>query len=110
MIRLLSPFGERLTKRWGTTKSEALRRALEAAERELVTVEMDMVLDFTGMSPLQILAWLRENPSPPVHGEWGDDLHRELQEMRERDLGLEEERDLVRSGFHPGENPAHPAS
>ena len=101
---------ERLTKHWGTSKSEALRRALDAAERELGPAESGEVPDFAGMTPLQILAWLRENPSPPVSGGWGDDPHRELRDLRERDTGMEEEREIARSGFPRQETAAHPAS
>lgn len=88
---------ERLAKRWGVSKSEAMRRALEQSENaEPLTAHRGP--DFTGMPPIQILAWLRENPSPPVPGGWGDDPHRELREMRERDAKIEEERELERLG------------
>lgn len=100
---------ERLTKRWGTTKSEALRRALEAAEREIGPAERGEVPDFVSMTPLQILDWLRENPSPPVAGGWGDDPHHELRQMRQRDDEMEEEREEVRAGFRRQETAAHPA-
>ena len=101
---------ERLTKRWGTTKSETLRRALEAAEREMTPAEVGAEPDFTGMTPLQILEWLRENPSPPVPGGWGDDPHRELRELRQRDAEMEDERERERSELLRQGTAASPAS
>lgn len=86
---------ERLAKRWGVSKSEAMRRALEQAEQAAATIPPETP-DFTGMSPLQILDWLEKNPSPSVPGGWGDDPHRELREMRERDVRIEGERELER--------------
>ncbi len=56
---------ERLTKRWGTSKSETLRRALEAADRECSGSEPDSV-DFTGMSPVEILQWIESHPLMPA--------------------------------------------
>ncbi len=70
-----------------------MRRALESAENAQ-PAPADAPLDFTRMTPLQILGWLREHPSPPVPGGWGDDPHRELREMRELDAKIEEEREL----------------
>lgn len=87
---------ERLAKRWGVSKSEAMRRALEQAEQAAaVSPEMP---DFTGMTPLEILDWLEKNPSPPVLGGWGGDPHRELRELRERDARTEEELARERAG------------
>ena len=83
---------ERLAMRWGVSKSETLRRALEDAEREAANADSGEP-DFRGMTPLQILEWLDENPSPRVRGGWGDDPHRELREMRELDAMVEEERE-----------------
>ncbi len=85
---------ERLTKRWGTSKSETLRRALEAAEQ--VTPPSLSEPDFTGMTPRQIMDWLAANPSPKIPGGWGRDSQRELREMRELDAQIEEERELTR--------------
>lgn len=90
---------ERLAKRWGVSKSEAMRRALEQAEeaeRTAATTAPE-IPDFTGMSPIEIIDWLEKNPSPRVPGGWGDDPHRELREMRERDARIEEERELERA-------------
>ena len=52
---------ERLTRRWGTTKSETLRRALEAADRETAAAEGEMV-DFSGMAAQEILNWIESHP------------------------------------------------
>ncbi len=86
---------ERLAKRWGVSKSETLRRALESAENALQS-PADPIPNFAGMPPLQILDWLRKNPSPSVPGGWGDDPHRELRELREADAKIEKERERKR--------------
>jgi len=86
---------ERLTKRWGTSKSETLRRALEVADKDISLATAE-VPDFTGMTPLQIVDWLTAHPSPKVPGGWGSDSQRELREMRERDAALEEARERGR--------------
>ena len=88
---------ERLAKRWGISKSETLRRALELSENTQ-PANASTTPDFSGMTPLQILDWLRQHPSPPVPGGWGDDPHRELREMRERDAEIEDERERERCG------------
>lgn len=90
---------ERLAKRWGVSKSETLRRALESAENALQG-PADPISNFAGMPPLQILDWLRKNPSPPVPGGWGDDPHREL---READAKIEKERERKRLETKAGE-------
>jgi hypothetical protein len=79
---------ERLAKRWGVSKSETLRRALESAEK---TSAASGVPDFKGMKPLEILDWLRDNPQRPAG--WGEDFRRILREARERDAIIEEERE-----------------
>lgn len=114
---------ERLAKRWGISKSETLRRALEYAEMQAsplagsplpsedeiaamtprdalawLRTQQQKAPDFSGMTPLQILDWLRQHPSPPVPGGWGDDPHREMREMRERDAQIEDERERERCG------------
>ncbi len=86
---------ERLAKRWGVSKSEAMRRSLEQAEASAATTSPETP-DFTGMSPIEILDWLHENPQVPSG--WGNDCRRELREMRERDAEIEEEREQERSG------------
>jgi hypothetical protein len=89
---------ERLAKRWGVSKSEAMRRALEQAEQAAATTSPE-IPDFTGMSPIEILDWLGENPQVP--GGWGNDARRELLEMRERDAEIEEERERERARLRP---------
>ena len=81
---------ERLAKRWGVSKSETLRRALESAEK---TSAASGVPDFKGMKPLEILDWLRDNPQR--HAGWGEDFRRILRETRERDAIIEEEREAL---------------
>ncbi len=88
---------ERLAMRWGVSKSETLRRALEDAEREAANANFREP-DFQGMAPLQILQWLDGNPSPRVPGGWSDDPHQELRELRELDAVIEEDRELARPG------------
>ncbi|MCX6878608.1 MAG: ribbon-helix-helix protein, CopG family [Verrucomicrobia bacterium] len=95
---------ERLAKRWGVSKSETLRRALAMSDNTQ-PAKVGKAPEFTGMTPLQILAWLRENPSPPVPGGWGDDPHRELREMRELDAKIEDERE--RPGSKVAETGTH---
>ena len=85
---------ERLAKRWGVSKSETLRRALELSEN----AQPASAPDFSGMSPLQILDWLRQHPSPPIPGGWGDDPHLEMREMREMDAKVEDELEVERLG------------
>ena len=89
---------QRLAKRWGVSKSEALRRALEAAENQAT---LGGEPDFDSMSPVEILDWLRDHPQPPVAGGWGDDPHAELRAMRERDAEMEEERERSRAAQKP---------
>ena len=85
----------RLAKRWGVSKSEALRRALESAENAHRNAD-DSIPNFSGMTPLQILDFLRESPSPSLPGGWGDDPLRELREMRDADATIEGERQRKR--------------
>lgn len=80
---------ERLAKRWGVSKSEALRRSLAEAEKNHPPAPNEAP-GFSAMTPLQILDWLAENPQVPA--EWGDDYRRELAEMRELDGQIEEQR------------------
>lgn len=81
---------DRLAKRWAVSKSETLRRVLEKAERE-GSVEKPDHPDFTKMTPLQILDWLKANPQQPPG--WGADFRRELREARDRDAEIEEQRE-----------------
>ena len=81
--------------RWGVSKSETLRRALEDAEKEAINATTEEP-DFNGMTPLQMCEWLDENPSARIPGGWGDDPHRELREMRALDAQIEDEREIAR--------------
>jgi len=85
---------ERLTKRWGTSKSETLRRALEAAEKECLSPSSEQEPDFTGMSPLQIMDWLAVNPQVPPG--WGEEFRKELRAQREVDAEIEAAREAIR--------------
>ncbi len=98
---------ERLARRWGVSKSEALRRALETVEMDSGGSRMGTP-DFTQMTPLQIMDWLAANPQAPIPGAWGDDPHRELREMREHDAGIEEERERARSKVAEQTTPYRP--
>ena len=97
---------ERLTKRWGTSKSETLRRALEAAERESLSPSSSPLPEFSGMTPDQILDWMRDNPSPRIPGGWGSDARGEVREIREQDAALEEAREMESSRPRPGPAPS----
>lgn len=85
---------QRLAKRWGVSKSEALRRALEAAENPAGASGEP---DFASMSLVEILDWFRDHPQPPISGGWGEDPHAELRAMRERDAEIEEERERAQA-------------
>jgi hypothetical protein len=84
---------ERLSKRWGVSKSEALRRALEAAEEKDPARAMSSAEkpDFSKMSPIQIMDWLRDHPQVPPG--WGNAFRAELKAARQRDAEIEEERE-----------------
>lgn len=93
---------ERLATRWGVSKSETLRRALERAESEQSQPPASPEptdQEIAAMTPREAFAWLRANPQHPPG--WGEDFRRELREARERDAEIEEER-AVR-----GDSPAH---
>jgi hypothetical protein len=87
---------ERLAKRWGVSKSETLRRALEMVEKDSRASGAE-VLDFSQMSALQIMDWLAANPQTPIAGGWGDDPQRELRNMREHDAEIEIRRKRTRA-------------
>jgi hypothetical protein len=89
---------ERLAKRWGISKSETLRRVLEKAEQDdPVPPGAQPAPDFTRLTPVEILDWLRDHPSPPVPGGWGPDARSELRELREQDARIEAEREQQRA-------------
>ena len=77
---------ERLAKRWGVSKSETLRRALEAAEKAQ-PANRESAPEFAKMTPLQILDWLAANPQVPPG--WGADFRSKLREQRDRDAQLD---------------------
>lgn len=79
---------ERLTKRWGVSKSEVLRRALEVAETPTTTGAKEP--DFSTMTPVEIMSWLRENPQVPSG--WGEGYRTQLRSFREQDAKIEKER------------------
>ena len=81
---------ERLAQRWGATKSETLRRALEAADRE-VTLAKAEEADFSGMTPLEILGWIQSNPVGPAGS--GERWSGEVRAEREAEAGRSEQRD-----------------
>ncbi|MCU0780678.1 MAG: hypothetical protein MUF04_06195 [Akkermansiaceae bacterium] len=81
---------ERLAKRWGLSKSETLRRALELSEITQPATS-DSIPDFKGMTPKDILNWLAANPQVPPG--WGENHRRQLREMREMDAQIEKERE-----------------
>ena len=54
---------ERLAKLWGISKSETLRRALEAAEKNLSN---EAGSDFSKMTPKEALKWLHANAGAPA--------------------------------------------
>ena len=81
---------ERLTRGWGVSKSEALRRALEAAEAPLLNREGKMVgpkaalprqEDNARMTTAEALAWLRSNSL--VTAEEGREWRAQLRQTRE---------------------------
>lgn len=76
---------ERLAKRWGVSKSETLRRALENAERAAsgaASASAKPTLgEIAAMTPGDALAWLRSHPL--VSEEQGAQWRGELRETRE---------------------------
>ena len=78
---------ERLAKRWGLSKSETLRKVLEAAERNLLT---DKTPDFSSMTPAEALRWLHSHPEHPSGT--GDRWSQEIRQQRAADAAREERR------------------
>jgi hypothetical protein len=78
---------ERLAKRWGLSKSETLRKVLEAAERNLAS---DKTPDFSSMTPVEALHWLHSHPEQPsgTGNRWSQDIRRQ----RTADAAREERR------------------
>jgi predicted transcriptional regulator len=88
---------DRLAKRWGVSKSETLRRALETVEQQAQSTHQAVLTDeeIARMTPREAFSWLQAHPQVPAG--WGADFRRELKEARERDAVIEEERELTRS-------------
>ena len=84
---------ERLAKLWGVSKSETLRRALEAAEKAQ-PVNRESTPDFSEMTPPQILDWLAANP--PIPPGWGADFRSDLRQQRARDAQIDEQREQAK--------------
>jgi predicted transcriptional regulator len=93
---------ERLARRWGVSKSETLRRALQLAE-EAAASGGTAEPDFSRMTPLQLMDWLQRNPQ--VEAGWGDDHRRQLREDRDVDAEIEDARERERSRSMVAENP-----
>lgn len=82
---------ERLAKRWGTSKSETLRRALEVADAPPGHPQPDPLLpgttaaphpdEIAQMSPSQALAWLESHSL--VTAAEGEHWRQQLQQTRE---------------------------
>ena len=81
---------ERLTKRWGTSKSETLRRALEVAEMPAVAAQHPSQPEKTPppqpqeiaqMSPVEAVAWLESHSL--VTAAEGERWRQDLQQTRE---------------------------
>jgi hypothetical protein len=86
---------ERLTRRWGVSKSEALRRALVAAEAPLLNREGKSVgpkaalprqEDIAQMTTAEALAWLRSNSlvTPEEGREWRAQLRQTREDVAAR--------------------------
>lgn len=86
---------ERLARQWGTSKSETLRRALQAAEVQLSQQSGgnggDHPPDFTGLSPMEIMNWLSEHPLAP--GGLGESWSREIREERQAEASRSADRE-----------------
>ena len=76
---------ERLAKRWGVSKSETLRRALERAELDVphhsTISSLPDLADISAMTPADALAWLQTHPL--VDAEQGAKWRGQLQQTRE---------------------------
>jgi hypothetical protein len=89
---------ERLSKRWGISKSETLRRALEEAEKERSDSLMDKETlteeEISQMTPLEAFDWLTAHPQVPPG--WGESFRAELAAQRHIDAEIEEEREQAK--------------
>ena len=85
---------ERLAKRWGVSKSEAMRRSLEAAELteaegstgERIQSGPPSRQQIAEMSPQEALAWLREHPLVTAEEGvlWREEVRRTREDFSER--------------------------
>jgi len=85
---------ERLTKRWGVSKSEALRRALEAAEMPSTPpspspseeTALPPAHEISQMSAAQALAWLEAHSlvSAAEGQQWRDDVRQTREDFATR--------------------------
>src|SRR5260370_3162385 len=80
---------ERLAKRWGLSKSETLRRALEAAERDLA-IDAKTKSDLSKMTPGEALQWLHSHSTHPPGT--GNRWSREIRKQRAADALRERSR------------------
>lgn len=76
---------ERLAKRWGVSKSETLRRALENAEQATTPPQLGSttpnLAEIATMSPADALAWLRDHSL--VTADQGAQWRTEMQQTRQ---------------------------
>jgi len=81
---------ERLSKRWGVSKSETLRRALERAEIATASATCDASMpdldQIAAMTPRQALDWLRAHPlvSKTEGARWRDELRQTREDFSQR--------------------------
>jgi len=89
---------DRLAALWKTSKSDALRRALEKAE-SLDVAQLENQIELTdeqiaAMTPQEAFQWMQQHPRVP--NGWGAGLRAELAKERDRDARVEEERAAAR--------------
>jgi len=103
---------ERLAKRWGVSKSEAMRRALATAEEQSIRPVGSGALltdeQIAAMTPLEAFEWLQAHPQVPPG--WGESFREELRAARERDAAIEDERERERGRGNLGSAPCGPSS
>lgn len=81
---------ERLAKRWGTSKSEALRRALEKAETQSSEPSPPSATPTRGqiehLTPHEALAWLQSHPlvTPEEGHRWRESVRQTREDFAGR--------------------------
>jgi hypothetical protein len=81
---------ERLAKRWGISKSETLRRALESAElaasKPIVHSAQPSMEEIAAMTPQDAIDWLQSNPFVTKNQgvEWRDQLRETREDFAAR--------------------------